>query len=152
MTPAIVLRENPDPQIRAALMGLMMTYNESRTGPSGFALLAVTLDDPQTGQWIGGLWGRTVYDWLFVELLFVPEHLRGRGIGTTLLQKAEHEALARGCKGVCLDTFDFSAPGFYRKLGYEEFAALDSPRRGFSRHFFRKRIGAAIQPPRLSSR
>ena len=138
MTPTLVLQENPDPQIRAALMSLMMAYNESKTGPSGFALLAVTLDDAQTGQLIGGLWGRTVYDWLFVEFLFVPELLRGRGFGSTLLRTAEETAVARGCIGACLDTFDFNAPDFYRKLGYEEFAALDSPRLGFSRHFFRK--------------
>jgi GNAT superfamily N-acetyltransferase len=142
MNPAIVVRETPDPQIRAALSALMLTYNESRTGPSGFALLAVTLDDAQTGQMIGGLWGRTVYDWLFVEFLFVPEHLRGRGLGTALLRKAEEAALARECIGVCLDTFDFNAPGFYAKLGYEEFAVLDSPRRGFKRHFLHKRLAA----------
>jgi GNAT superfamily N-acetyltransferase len=141
MTPAIIVRENPDPQIRAVLSALMMTYNESKTGPSGFAPLAVTLDE-ESGQVIGGLWGRTVYDWLFVEFLFVPEHLRGRGLGTILLRKAEEEALARGCIGACLDTFDFHAPGFYRRLGYEEIAALDSPRRGFKRHIFTKAIAA----------
>ncbi len=140
MSPAITVRESPDAQIRAVLLNLMMTYNESQTGPSGFALLAVTLDDAETGRVIGGLWGRTVYDWLFVEFLFVPEHLRGRGLGTTLLRTAEEEAVARECIGACLDTFDFNAPGFYRKLGYEEFAALDSPRRGFKRHFLAKRL------------
>ena len=82
MSHAIVVQENPDPQIRAVLLTLMMAYNESKTGPSGFAPLAVTLDDAESGQMIGGLWGRTVYDWLFVEFLFVPEHLRGRGLGT----------------------------------------------------------------------
>jgi len=100
MTPAITVRDTPDPQIRAALMSLMMTYNESKTGPSGFALLAVTLDDTETGQVIGGLWGRTVYDWLFVEFLFVPKQLRGRGLGTTLLRRAEDAAIARSCIGV----------------------------------------------------
>ena len=142
MIPAITVRESPDAQVRAILLNLMMTYNESKTGPSGFALLAVTLDDPKTGQVIGGLWGRTVYDWLFVEFLFVPGHLRGRGLGTTLLRTAEDAAVARSCIGVCLDTFDFNAPDFYRTLGYEEFAALDSPRRGFSRHYFTKRFAA----------
>ena len=140
MIPAITVREGPDAQIRAVLLNLMMTYNESKTGPSGFALLAVTLDDAETGRVIGGLWGRTVYDWLFVEFLFVPEPLRGQGLGTALLRTAEEEAVARQCIGACLDTFDFNAPGFYRKLGYEEFAALDSPRHGFKRHFLAKRL------------
>jgi ribosomal protein S18 acetylase RimI-like enzyme len=74
----------------------------------------------------------------------VPEQLRGQGLGTAILRKAEEEAVARDCIGVCLDTFDFHAPGFYRKLGYEEFAALDSPQRGFQRHFFRKLIGPRV--------
>jgi hypothetical protein len=55
MMPAITVRETPDAQIREILLNLMMTYNEAKTGPSGFALLAVTLDDAQTGQVIGGL-------------------------------------------------------------------------------------------------
>ena len=38
---------------------------------------------------IGGLWGRSAYEWLFVELLFIPEELRGQGLGTTLLRQAE---------------------------------------------------------------
>jgi len=143
MTPDTVVPENPDPEIRAALLGLLMTYNESKTGPSGFAPLAVILEDRSSGELIGGLWGRTVYDWLFVEFLFVPENLRGRGLGTTLLRKAEEAAVARGCIGVCLDSFDFNAPGFYRKFGYDVIAALDSPRRGFKRHIFRKFIGTS---------
>jgi GNAT superfamily N-acetyltransferase len=142
MTPTIVVRDNPDPEIRATLSTLMLTFNESKTGPSAFAPLAVTLDDAETGQLIGGLWGRTVYDWLFVEFLFVPEQLRGQGLGAMLLRKAEEVALARECIGVCLDSFDFQAPGFYLKHGYEVIAALDSPRRGFKRRILTKRLTA----------
>ena len=140
MNPTIVVPESTDPQIRAALSDLMLAYNESRTGPSGFAPLALVLQDSAGGELIGGLWGRTVYDWLFVEFLYVPEHLRGRGLGTELLRRAEEIAFARECIGVCLDSFDFQAPGFYRKLGYEEIAVLESPRRGFKRHFLTKLI------------
>ena len=48
MNPAITVRENPDAQIRTALLDLMMAYNESKTGPSGFAPLAMVLEDTQT--------------------------------------------------------------------------------------------------------
>ena len=142
MSPDIVIPENPDPRVRAAILGLLMAYNESKTGPSGFAPLAMVLEDRSSGELIGGLWGRSVYDWLFVEHLFVPEHMRGRGLGTALMRKAEEVAMARECIGVCLDTFDFNAPGFYRKLGYDVIAALESPRRGFKRHIFTKRLDA----------
>jgi GNAT superfamily N-acetyltransferase len=110
MTPDIVVPENPDPAIRNALLDFLIAYNESKTGPSGLAPLAVVLKDPVTGRLLGGLWGRTVYDWLFVEFLIVPEDLRGQGLGTRLLQRAEEEAIARGCCGICLDSFDFQAP------------------------------------------
>jgi hypothetical protein len=48
--------------------------------------------------------------------------------------------LVSGCIGACLDSFDFQTPGFYRKLGYGVIAVLESPRRGFKRHFFSKLI------------
>jgi GNAT superfamily N-acetyltransferase len=140
MTPTVVLQDNPSAQCRAALMDLMLAYNESKTGPSGFAPFALVLNDPTTGDLIGGLWGRTVYDWMIVELLIVPERLRGHGLGTELLRRAEEVAVARGCIGVYLDSFDFQAPGFYRKHGYEEIAALDSPRYAVKRRLFAKRL------------
>jgi len=143
VTPTIVLEENPSAHIRSALMDLMLVYNESKTGPSGFAPLALVLSDPATGDLIGGLWGRTVYDWLIIELLIVPERLRGQGLGTELLRRAEEAARARGCIGVYLDSFDFQAPGFYLKHGYEEIGALDSPSYGVKRRFFTKPLAPA---------
>ena len=54
----------------------------------------------------------------------MPETLRGRGIGTDLLRRAEAEALVRGCHGAWLDTFEFQARGFYERLGYRCFGEL----------------------------
>jgi GNAT superfamily N-acetyltransferase len=90
------------------------------------------------GQSVGGLWGELYYDWLFVELLFVPESLRGKDFGSKLLGEAERIAKAKGCTGIWLDTFSFQAPGFYEKHGYERFAALENYPRGKQRFFFRK--------------
>ena len=143
MTPSIVVPEHPGQEIRAKLSNLLVAYNESRTGPSGFELLAVILQDPDFSELMGGLWGRSVYGWLFVEFLFVPQELRGRGLGSALLKRAEEIAIRRGCVGVCLDSFDFQAPTFYRKFGYEYFAELESPNGGFKRHFLRKFLKAA---------
>jgi hypothetical protein len=37
--------------------------------------------------------------------------------------------MERGHSGVWVDTFEFQAPGFYQKLGYEVFGVLpDHPR------------------------
>jgi GNAT superfamily N-acetyltransferase len=70
---------------------------------------------------IGSLYG----DWLFTNLLWVHEDLRGHGVGSSLLVEAEQRALAFGCHWAWIDTFSFQAPAFYAKLGYQEFARLD---------------------------
>ena len=89
---------------------------------------------------IGGLWGRTVYDWLFVELLFVPDALRGRGVGSEVMKRAEDEALTRGCHSAWLDTFEFQARGFYERLGYICFAELRDYPAGVTRYFMKKAL------------
>jgi len=89
---------------------------------------------------VGGLWGRTAYDWLFVELLVVPESLRGRGLGSELMKRAEDEALGRGCHSAWLDTFEFQARGFYERLGYTCFGELPNYPTGFARYFMRKAL------------
>lgn len=93
-----------------------------------------------TGETVGGLWGRTSFGWLFVELLFVPEALRGHGHGLGLLRAAEDAAKARNCHSVWLDTFDFQAVGFYERLGYRQFGLLEKYPREHSRRFFCKSL------------
>ena len=64
----------------------------------------------------------------------------GRGIGQDLLARVEAEVRAADGTGIWLDTYSFQAPGFYRKMGFEEFGSLDDTPDGQSRHFFRKRL------------
>jgi predicted N-acetyltransferase YhbS len=89
--------------------------------------LAVLLRDPATGLVQGGLLGVSYYRWLFVDIVFLPEHLRGAGLGRRIMQAAEREAVRRDCIGVWLVSFSFQAPDFHRHLGYREFGALDFP-------------------------
>ena len=99
-------------------------FNEERWAPVDWRRLAVLVRDAD-GQVIGGLNGNTMWGWLFVEHLWLPEDLRGQDLGTQLMQMAEAEALHRGCRHALLDTFGFQAQGFYEKLGYRAFARLD---------------------------
>ena len=68
---------------------------------------------------VAGLIGCTYWGWLYVNILWVNKEYRNKGIGKKLIKKAEKEALERGCKYAHLDTMDFQAPGFYKKLSYE---------------------------------
>ncbi|GLK78613.1 GNAT family N-acetyltransferase [Methylopila turkensis] len=138
MTPDLVLTDAAGSDDRDAILRELIAFNEASVGPSGARPLAVLLRDPATARTVGGLWGRTSFDWLYVELLVVPERLRGAGFGRALLGTAEREARARGCAGIWLDTFDFQARGFYEKLGFEVFGSIPGHPRGRERFFLSK--------------
>jgi GNAT superfamily N-acetyltransferase len=138
--PTIVIAERPSDADRKAIVEALIAYNDEAGGPSAFQPLAVLIQDEVTGKTIGGLWGKTVYDWMFVELLLVPERLRGQDIGSDILARAENIAQQRGCIGAYLDTYAFQAPGFYKKHGYEIFGTVEDHPRGSARSFFKKRF------------
>jgi GNAT superfamily N-acetyltransferase len=56
---------------------------------------------------------------IYLEDLFVRPHLRGRGIGFSLLSELAKIACGRGCGRVEWSVLDWNAPSiaFYRKLG-----------------------------------
>lgn len=139
MTHRIQLSDAPPDAARQVIVNGLVAYNQSRTGIADHRPLALLLHDEQ-GDVVGGLWGRTAYAWLFVELLFVPETLRGRGVGRALMQEAEDEARARGAVGVWLDTFGFQARPFYEALGYRVFGEIADYPPGFSRYYLQKRL------------
>jgi GNAT superfamily N-acetyltransferase len=136
----IVATNTPTAADRDGILALLNAYNESRAGPSRFWPLALLLRDPASGKTVGGLSARSMYDWLYVDLLAVPEPLRRQGVGSRLMRRAEAVAGERGCVGVWVDTYGFQARGFYEKLGYEIFGTIDDHPCGSQRFFFRKRL------------
>ena len=78
--------------------------------------------------------------WLRVEFLWVDDAFRGAGVGSKLLAEAEARARELGAKNVGLETFEWQAPGFYRKQGYLEAARLDNYVDGRYSAFMRKAL------------
>ena len=138
MNPELVAVTEPERGLRDAILRHLLAFNAERAVPPDSRPFAIPIRDPATGEVSGGLWAVSSYHWLYVDMLIVPEALRGRGIGTRLMRMAEAAARARGCVGVCLDTFQ--ARGFYEKLGYEVFGTLDDNPRGSRRFFLRRRL------------
>jgi GNAT superfamily N-acetyltransferase len=136
--PTVVVADQPTQADRAAMVTALVAYNDRAAGPFPAQPLAVLIQDPETQLTIGGLWGRIIYDWLYVELLVVPEAFRGHHLGSEVLKRAEDIALARDCIGVWLDTYEFQAPDFYAKQGYELFGTIDDHPLGQHRFFFKK--------------
>ena len=93
----------------------------------------------RNGEVVGGLWGRTGYGFLFVELLAMGP-ARGIGLGRRVMQLAEAEAKRRSLLGIWLDTWTFQAPNFYPKLGFTECGRITGYPPGHDRIFYVKRF------------
>ncbi|ROM79109.1 GNAT family N-acetyltransferase [Pseudomonas brassicacearum] len=139
MTLRIERTDTPTDEERQGILAPLRAYNTARTGGSAPELVAWLVRDEQD-EIVGGLYGRVFFRWLYIELLVVPEQARGQGTGSTLMQMAEELAREKNCVGIWLDTFDFQAPEFYRRLGFTECGQIDDYPPGHQRFFFQKRL------------
>jgi predicted N-acetyltransferase YhbS len=139
MTLRIEQSQNPTDEEREAILTPLRAYNAAQAGPGNPQPLALLVRD-DNGEILGGLYGRFFYQWLFIELLSVPEQARGQGLGSKLMQMAEDLARKKECVGIWLDTFDFQAPDVYKRLGYSELGQIADYPPGHKRHFFQKRL------------
>ena len=113
-------------------------YNQQYV-PNEFQLLSAYFRTNER-EILAGLTGKTFWDWLHIEYLWVAEGERGRGLGSQLVLAAEAEAVARGCIGSTLDTFSFQALGFYEKLGYEVIGSLSGYAGTHTRFYLQKKL------------
>ncbi len=142
MNHSIELTDAPDPSDRDAILRPLLAFNEVLLGPSGARPIAALIRSEENGKVVGGLWGRTSFEWLFVELLFVPENLRGQSFGAELLEMAENEARNRKCRGAWLETLSTDACRFYQRQGYRLFGVIEDKPPGNSHSFLSKRFSA----------
>jgi GNAT superfamily N-acetyltransferase len=124
--PRIRARHDLTPEQIDGLEDRIYDFNASRTGyrdAEGLAFLAEV-----EGELIGAVAGFTWGGMCELRQVWVREDHRGGGLGRRLMQAAIEEARARGCAQVLLATYDFQAPGFYRKLGFDPVAEIkDKP-------------------------
>ncbi len=120
------------------LWEVLKAFNVSAVGHCENFPFAVLLRDPDTRAVVGGVWGRSVWDSFYVDMLVAPEGRRGEGLGGDLLAQVEAEARTRGCRNLWLDTFAFQARPFYEKLGFRVFGQIDGPKPMFPRYFMIK--------------
>lgn len=128
----------PSVSDREIILDGLLAFIRAETGQVPVPLAVLVRDE--AGVVVGGLTGRTTAAWLYVELFWLPEALRGTGLGTRVMAMAEAEAVQRGCIGAHLDTYDYQAPGFYQKLGYEVFGSIEDHPPGHTRFWMRKRF------------
>ena len=129
--------ENTESQKSQIIGDLIRSYNRSKREVAESEPLNLYVED-EHGEIMAGLVADTFGNWLEIEYLFVKEDLRGQGIGSQLLQRAESEAKKRNCRYVFVNTYQFQAPAFYQKHDYQEvFTLKDYPCTG-QRHYYQK--------------
>ena len=132
----------PNRADREIILNRLIEFEGAAAGPPDIKPLSILVKGA-SGETLGGLWGNTVFRWLVVELVFIPETARGRGLGLEIMTRAEAIARDRGCIGIWLDTYSFQARGFYEKLGFNVFGQIDDHPPGEQR-FFMKKILTAV--------
>ncbi|WP_329386737.1 GNAT family N-acetyltransferase [Streptomyces sp. NBC_01716] len=135
---------------RRALLGELMRENNTARSPVLRGLrgsaedeevpLHVWLIEESTGALAGGLTAHIWARWLHVDLLWVADAHRGTGLGTRLLAEAEEAARTQGCLHARLETWDFQAPAFYRRQGYDLAGHIPDYPPGVTEYFFTKRL------------
>ena len=117
----------------------LMRFNNDCVGNDGHTPLHFVEYD-KDGNVIGGILGGTYWGWMYIDILWVQEDHRKKGIGTKLLSEAEKEAIRRGCHHVHLDTMSWQAPEFYKKYGYEVIGILSDIPKGNQKYLLQKAL------------
>jgi GNAT superfamily N-acetyltransferase len=135
----LALETEPKPaDINTVVVGLTR-FNASQASGETPQYLLVSVRNAE-GTMVGGLFAATWLGWLAVQAVWLPDDLRGRGHGSTLLELAEKEGLRRGCKQAFLETLSFQALPFYEKRGYTIFSQLKDFPPGGTRYALTKRL------------
>ncbi|MEW5825473.1 MAG: GNAT family N-acetyltransferase [Candidatus Bipolaricaulota bacterium] len=116
-------------------------YNHAAIGEIAYSPVWLAAKDA-AGAVLGGFIGTVYLGWLAIDVLWVAESHRGRGVGAALLREAEKEAVELGARAAYLDTFRWQAREFYAKHGYSEFGRLEDFPTGHWRAFMRKDLTA----------
>lgn len=133
----ITLETAPSSDDEQVVLDGLRAFNVAIIGDPKMRPVDVFVRDSE-GDIVGGLVGYIKWRWLYVSKLWIPEPLRGSGIGSRLMATAEQHAWAEGCLGAYLDTFEYQALPFYQKLGYELYGTLDGFPPGYRQFYLKK--------------
>lgn len=135
----IALESEPKQEEISSIGRRLLKFNESKIYPENYerVFISVRTEDKNL---VGGLIGAIFWNVIHVEVIWTDETFRNKGIASELLRKAEAYAITKDCYLALLDTFDFQAPDFYRKRGYEQVGQIDNYPKGHVKYYFKKEL------------
>ena len=94
-----------------------------------------------SGELAGGVIARTWGACCEVQIVWVNEKHRRRGVATELLRMVENAARSRGCRLVYLETFSFQAPSLYERADYKVATTFSGFPAGIRKFIMQKQLG-----------
>jgi GNAT superfamily N-acetyltransferase len=137
----IVRQDAPPDEVREAIFQPLRAENRRRMPRLNDARTVAYCLKDDTETIIGGLWAQLLFDWVYLDLLFVPHEQQRNGIGRELMDRLAQFAEENDATGIWLETFAFQARGFYEKCGYEVFATLKGRDPGTDQYLMRRFVG-----------
>ncbi|MGP2836032.1 GNAT family N-acetyltransferase [Serratia nevei] len=136
----IEISDRVTPEITSCIAEGLDRFNDQQIGYGDRLPLAVVVKDPDSGEVLGGITGRSSLGLLFLDLFYLPEARRGAGLGSELLRRFEQEGRRRGCLSAVLYTISFQAPDFYQRHGWQRMGEVPCLPPGTSRIFMSKTL------------
>ncbi len=124
--------------VHKAVLDGLVAYNNAAAGDGKRENVAVSVRDGD--RIIGGAVGRYWHGWVYVDLFWIDEAVRGENLGTRVMDALEAHALQLGATGVHLTTYSWQARPFYEKRGYEVFGELGPYPEGHACYWLSKRL------------
>ncbi|MFI4938538.1 MAG: GNAT family N-acetyltransferase [Candidatus Berkiellales bacterium] len=117
MSYEITFVENPDPKDVQVLNEGIMAYAKQIKGFGPMRFFCFFIRD-KNNQIVGGCNCDMFYGCFYIGSLWVSELMRGQGYGTRLMLSAEELAKEQNCNFIAVNTMNWEALDFYKKLGY----------------------------------
>lgn len=116
----------------------LASHTETNAAPPYEKTTAAWLAYDDEEKIVGVVTIQLLWDWIYVDELFVKKSQRGTGLGQQLMEQVESYARNVNAVGIWLWTQSWQAEGFYKKVGYSEFSRFPDFPKGHERIGLRK--------------
>jgi GNAT superfamily N-acetyltransferase len=119
----ISIIENPKDEETSSIEKGVFDYGLAQVEgivPTKWAFHAV-----EDGELLGGATGRLHLTQFYLDLVWVKEEFRSKGIGTGILNFILKFAQENRCRRILLNTLNVNAVRLYKRLGYKTLTVID---------------------------
>lgn len=136
---SVLLDETDNKKIKQTIARGVSDFNEPYFGPESQEDFSLYIENDK-GIIISGITGKAGQKYAWVNVMWVDQSYRGRGLGRLLWQQLENYLVSKNCPLVLVGTLEFQAKLFYEKLGCRHQGTIQAWMGGYDQHFFEKKL------------